>query len=278
MIRDLIAFVFSRSFLKNLGIYALIIGLILVFTFIWLRFYTNHGETIEVPDLIEHSIMEAHSIVDKNDLKIVVQDSVYLPHHMPGRVISQNPPAYALNSKGDSVRRSVKEGRKIYVTITRITPPNKVMPDLVDISERVALIKLEAAGLVLGDVSYEPNQIGDNLILKQRYKGKDIAPGTKLKMGEKIDLVVSKRSLDKKQVPDLYGMTMREARSFLNDRSLNLGIVIKCVNCNDKTDSLKARIYDQKPRSTGQYVGIGGNVDIYMTMDNEGFRSEKRGK
>ena len=191
MIKDLFAFIFSRSFLKNLGIYVLIIGLILVFTFIWLRFYTNHGETIEVPDIIEHSLKEAKNIIEENDLQLVVQDSVYLPHHMPGRVISQNPPSFALNSKGDSVRRNVKEDRKIYVTITRITPPNKVVPDLVDISERVALIKLEAAGLVLGNVSYEPNQIGDHLILKQLYKGKNIKAGSRIKMGEKIDLVVS---------------------------------------------------------------------------------------
>ena len=77
------------------------------------------------------------------------------------------------------------------------------MPDLIDISERVALIKLETVGLLLGKVSYEPNQIGDNLILKQRYKGKDIKPGSKIKMGEKIDLVVSKKSFDRKLVPDL---------------------------------------------------------------------------
>lgn len=253
----------------------LIIGLILICTFVWLRFYTNHGETIEVPDLIDHSIKEAKNIVDDKLLRIEVQDSVYLPNHMPGRVVQQNPPSYAVSLSGDSGRKFVKEGRKIYVTITRITPPTKVMPDLIDISERIALIKLETAGLVLGTVSYEPNQIGDDLILKQMYNGKDIKPGTKLKMGEKIDLLVSKKSFDRKMVPDLYGLTYSEARARLNSNSLNLGIVLECFKCQNDSDSSIARIYDQKPRSTGQYAGIGTNVDVYMTIEEQGFNKTK---
>ena len=76
-------------------------------------------------------------------------------------------------------------------------------------------------------------------------------------------------------VPDLYGMTRAEARTLLNQQSLNLGFVIQCVDCTDKTDTSLAKIYDQKPRSTGQYIGIGTNVDLYMTMDKVGFDKRK---
>ena len=272
MLKDLIAFVFSKSFLKNLGLYTLVISLLIFSVFFGLRFYTNHGDTIDVPDLTDYSKNEAKNLIEKNDLRLVIQDSVFLKNHMPGRIISQNPAAYAVLNNGDSIRRQVKENRKIYVTISRVTPPTKRMPELVDISERVALIKLETAGLGVGKVTYEANSLGDNLILKQSYKGKSIKAGAPIKMGEKIDLVVSKKTYASTSAPELYGLTMLDARKLLSDKSLNLGIVLECINCKDKIDSSLARIYDQKPRFGDGELGVGANVDIYLTTDTVGFQ------
>ena len=272
MLKDLIAFVFSKSFIKNLGLYILIISLLIFSVFFGLRFYTNHGDTINVPDLIDFSVNEAFNLVDDSNLRMEIQDSVYMKNHMPGRIISQNPAAFAILNNGDSILRQVKENRKIYVTISRFTPPTKRMPELVDISERVALIKLETAGLAVGKITYQPNSLGDNLILKQSYKGKSIKAGAPIKMGEKIDLVVSKKTYASTSAPDVYGLSIADAKRLLNEHSLNLGIVLKCINCKDKVDSSLARIYDQKPRYGDGELGIGANVDIYLTTDTVGFR------
>jgi len=272
MLKDLIAFVFSKSFIKNLGLYVLVIGLLIFGVFFGLRFYTNHGDTIDVPDLTDYSKQEAKNLIDNNNLRLVIQDSVYLKNHMPGRVISQNPAAFAILTNGDSIRRQVKENRKVYVTISRVTPPTKRMPELVDISERVALIKLETAGLSVGKITYEANSLGDNLILKQLYKGEPIKAGAPIKMGEKVDLIVSKKTYESTSAPDLYGLTMSDARRYLSENSLNLGIVLKCMDCKDKIDSSLARIYDQKPRFGDGELGIGASVDIYLTTDTVGFQ------
>ena len=227
MLKELIAFVFSKAFIKNLGLYLIIVSLIIIGTFYGLRMYTNYGETIDVPDLVNLHVDDAKAVIVSNNLRIEVQDSVYIRNEMPGRIISQNPSSFAILSNGDTITKSVKENRKIYVTISSLTAPNKKMPDLVDLSERLALIKLETKGLSLGKISYEPNQIGDNLILKQLYKGKEIKAGTPIKMGEKIDLVVSKKSFENTKVPDLFGLTMTDAEKTLSENSLNLGTRIK---------------------------------------------------
>ncbi|MEM7162574.1 MAG: PASTA domain-containing protein [Bacteroidota bacterium] len=272
MLKDLVAFIFSKDFPKNLIIYCLLIGLLITSIFFGLRFYTNHGETIEVPKIENLHLAEALEVINRNNLRLVIQDSVYVKESDPGLIVSQKPSAFAVLENGDTIVKRVKENRKIYATISTMTPPTKRMPNLIDISERVGRIKLETAGLALGKVDYVQDQIGDNLILEQKYKGKAIKAGDPIKMGEKIDLVVSKQAYQYTAIPDLYGMTMYDAQKLLEENSLKLGIVINCINCNDKIDSSLARIYEQKPRSGDGELGLGGNVDIYLTTDTTGFQ------
>ena len=72
---NFLKFLFSRSFIKQIGL-ALIA--IIVFSFLtlkWLKSYTNHGAFVEVPNLVGLSLDDAKTTLDNFDLRTQVQDS-----------------------------------------------------------------------------------------------------------------------------------------------------------------------------------------------------------
>jgi beta-lactam-binding protein with PASTA domain len=85
----------------------------------------------------------------------------------------------------------IKKGRKIYLSITMMVPPQVEMPNLLDLSLRQAMNMLEANNLELGQVIYKPSKY-PNAVLEQRYKGKIIQEGRKIPYQAKITLVVGK--------------------------------------------------------------------------------------
>ena len=66
-----IQFVFSKAFLKQL-LLAIVVLLVLAFLILWwLRFSTNHNETIEVPNLAKMSLDKVEEKLDEMKLRIV---------------------------------------------------------------------------------------------------------------------------------------------------------------------------------------------------------------
>ena len=79
------------------------------------------------------------------------------------------------------------------------------MPKLVDQSLTLATAVLKNNGLVLGKISYSFDEIGNNLVVSQKNNGREVAPGTLLTKGTKIDLVII--SNDKDKFPDAIDST-----------------------------------------------------------------------
>ena len=175
---------------KKLGFHILlatgifiIIGVIALFV---LDSYTRHGTEVVMPNFIG---MDSQELLKKEDVSkdyiIVISDYLYNRKSPPGTVLKQDP----------HVGEMVKTGRKVYLTVASDTPPKVIMPQLQDVSLRQAEIMLKAIGLVLGNVIYKPS-LYENAVLEQLYKGRVIAPGTEISMGETITLVVGKDTED----------------------------------------------------------------------------------
>ena len=60
-------------------------------------------------------------------------------------------------------------------------------------------------GLILGNISYSYDEIGNNLVISQLVNGREIEPGTLLNKGTTIDLVVI--SNNKEQFPEMIDST-----------------------------------------------------------------------
>ena len=116
-----------------------------------------------------------------SDYIIVITDEVYDKTKEPGTIIKQNPEA----------GEKVKKGRKVYLTVATSEPPTVIMPELRDVSLRQAEIMLNALGLELEGTIMKPSPY-ENAVLEQLHNGRVIAAGTKIKMGDKITLVVGR--------------------------------------------------------------------------------------
>jgi len=154
---------------------------IVVMALIFLNFYTRHGNEVKMPDFVGKDSKTLVKDSLSKDFIVVISESVFDKSAKPGTVLKQNP----------NPNEMVKKGRKVYLTVASDQPPKVKMPQLQDVSLRQAEIMLTAKGLILGSVIYKPSPY-ENAVLEQLYRGRYIAPGTDISMGEVITLVVGK--------------------------------------------------------------------------------------
>lgn len=168
--------VFFGQFLAALAIIA-VLGYLFMH---WLTFTTDHGHEITVPNLSKLTEEQVEDKLDELDLDYVLLDSVDFNSDYPKySVVEQDPLPGA----------KVKEGRKIYIKINASGFSSVRIPDLIEKTYREAVPTLKALGLEEGTITYIPN-LGKDMVLEMRYKGRNIKPGDRVLKSSKIDLVL----------------------------------------------------------------------------------------
>ena len=180
--KDLFTYLKSKEFFKHLALATVSLVFVLWALFKLLGVYTHHGETAEVPDFKGKAIAELENFVKDKNVGYTIIDSVYDPKEKPGIVIKQDPEAKSM----------VKHNRIIYLYVTSTQAPQMAMPKLVDRSTRQAVFMIESYGLKVGKITEVAGDC-NGCVLRQFFKGKEIAPGDAIKKGSKIDLVVGKK-------------------------------------------------------------------------------------
>lgn len=242
---------------KNLLIAIGIILAMILVAFVGLRVVTHHGQEIDVPDFTNLTVNEASELALANDMHIEVVDSVFVRRMEHGAVYRQNPDA---GSK-------VKKGRRISLIINAVNSKKVFVPNLVGYSMRQAKAELEAKGLVLRRIKYV-DDIATNNVLKQLYRGEEVAPGTPLESGDSIDLVVGLSSNDCHTcVPDVIGLRNINAVDMIQSNSLNVGRLVFDKTVKNYADSLSAVVYRQSPAASIDPRRMGSDVTIYLTVD-----------
>ena len=170
----------SRMFFGQV-LAALAIIAVLSYLFMhWLTFTTDHGHEITVPNLSKLTEEQVEDKLDELDLDYVLLDSVDFNSDYPKySVVEQDPLPGA----------KVKEGRKIYIKINASGFSSVRIPDLIEKTYREAIPTLKALGLEEGTITYIPN-LGKDMVLEMRYKGRNIKPGDRVLKSSKIDLVL----------------------------------------------------------------------------------------
>ncbi len=238
-----------------------LVGICIFVTFNWMKVYTKHGKSYEVDKFIGMQLPDALESAKKHEFNLVILDSTYIFNKEPGLILEQNP---APGSR-------VKENRTIYISVTKTIPDEVVLPDLVGNYDATNYArKLQRKGLKsqIGQEIFDQN-LAPNTILYISYKGKkytddDITKGIKVPEGEMIDLIVTKRTSDVVDIPDLKCMQYSEAKFLLSSYNLALGSVV-----NDATvkDEKQAFVWKQTPSFyNGKMIKKGALVDLYLTQ------------
>jgi beta-lactam-binding protein with PASTA domain len=229
-----------------------------------MRFYTNHGQKLILPDFIGMNIEEAKEMGKEADFQLIVNDSVHIVGKAGGEILSQNP----IPESG------VKEGRKVYVSITKYNPDLFVSSQLPDLygqrfdlkaKELKTLFKIDCK--IIG-YAYDPGP--RDHILEVQYKGKPIqnAKGKnnriEISKGSQLDFILSKRDGGKVRIPDLACKQFEEAKFLLQTARLTVG---ELVEQGEISDLATAYVYDQEPRAGGQRVSMGQAIQIFLVQE-----------
>ena len=170
----------------NLIIIIIVAVLGLVIAYLSLGLFTKHGQTDQVPRVVNMSYTSAVEKLHDAGFKVEIKDSVYFEDVKPGVVVDQFPAAGAI----------VKPGRKIYLYINSVHPKEVIIdpssdtrqPALRGLSMRQAQAQLLELGFKKIKIEYV---LGDtDRVLRVTANGKTVNKMQKVPLNAKIVLVV----------------------------------------------------------------------------------------
>ncbi len=255
-------FITRQNFLVNLVIVILLVILIVFLFFNSLDWITHHNDDVTVPSVTGQNIAGATKLLKSEGFDVQVIDSVYIDTAEKASVVRQSPDAAAV----------VKRNRTVYLTINRTLAPMVEMPDLRGFSFQSAEMYLQSLSLRLGDTTYRPD-IARNSVLEQSLNGKAVAPGAKVSMGSSISFVLGDGVGNVlMNVPNIVGMTLSDARSYLQSLNVSLGAIVPDPGISDPENAF---VYKQNPTEKG--TDVDGNarknkihpgqvIDVYLSL------------
>jgi len=264
---DFLKLLTRRIFYKHIAIYLFVLLLIVLMASVILNKYTGHGAKMPMPDLRGKTMAQIEDIASQNGFELQVVDSIYLPNQKKGTVVDHTPKPGV----------NIKKNRVVFLTLSSFNPELIKMPDMVNTSFRQAKTILETYGLELGKLHYKPDY-AENYVLEQRYNGRKIAAGTKILKGSKIDLLLGMGVGDgtMTEVPNLVGLSYRDALSLISTSMLNVGATVFDGNVKSYIDSLDVVVWKQDPPfGDGKELIPGSIIDIWLKKQAQSTRSNE---
>ena len=257
--KNFFRFLFSKTFVLNLIIAAVVIAVGLYLFMNFLDSYTRHNESVEVPDINGFHFSEIENFIADKNVTFQIIDSIDDAELPRGVVVDQLPKAGSF----------VKPGRKIYLTINSVEPPMVRMPELRDMTLRSAINRLETYGIKVGKLIPRPSDC-TNCVVDILQKEHSVKAGTRIKKGGTVDIVVGAGlSYEMIPIPLLYELSYTQAEEKLMQSGLNLGIFQFDSTITSAEDSAKAFVYQQIPNYVeGGEINLGSSIDIILTLDS----------
>lgn len=233
-----------------------IIGFVALLSLSW---FTNHGSYLKVPNVTGKTVDEAISFLDKEGFEVVITDSAY----------NDSVPLNTVKKQIPDPGATVKVNRTVFINVNPRSLPLVEMPRLEGLSYRFAVEKILKNHLNLGDTIYRADFMKGS-ILEQLYKGNRILPGTKLRWGASISLVIGGGLIEEEiKVPDLLGLTVSEAKVQLEARGILLAAVL---TTGAVSDTANAYVIRQNPDAVTEdyqpvFIRPGQTMDIWVSVD-----------
>ncbi|MCH2043848.1 MAG: PASTA domain-containing protein [Saprospiraceae bacterium] len=261
-------FLSSRYLLKHLF---LIIGsfvalILLIFWF--LGVYTNHGDSREVPDLVNRPVKDLGIFMKANGLRYAISEERWIDGKQPGVVLEQDPVAGS----------RVKENRMIYLTVSAIEPPSVKLfyNSFIGLTYENVSKKIKALGLKVGDTKTIKGK-GANTVARVSCNGdilfREMDPSkyerkpTEARLvpkGSKIDLVIYQEiDASPKRIPMLQCSAFGEAEVVIKSHQFVMGNV-NIVG--EITDTVNAFVWKQDPPAGSEAI-MGTPIKLWLTKD-----------
>jgi len=177
---NLIKYLLSKHFLKQVLMALAVLGLGLFFMYYWLLETTNHEQKIQVPDLSRMEVSKVDMVLKELQLRYEVIDSASFTAKFPKKsVIEQSPKPGSF----------VKQNRKICLTLNPSKYADISIIDFYGKTRNEVEAQLKSLGLVIGQYTYI-RDLGKDVVRKLLHEGMEIKKGEKLPKKSIVDLVL----------------------------------------------------------------------------------------
>ncbi|MEO2160011.1 MAG: PASTA domain-containing protein [bacterium] len=195
------------QFLIAFGIVSL--AIILIFDWFIMPSYVRQDKTLIVTDITGKNLNRALIELETEGYKGVVYDTVYTADVNPQTVVDQYPVAGAKVKPGRTIRLKISRSEKLII-----------VPNLVGQSRRSVEISLQQIGLRIDTVYTEFNPDYPKGTVAWQFP----KSGDYIKKGMGLRITVSQGlPPDFFQVPQLFGMSMQNAKDLLTKARLKVG-------------------------------------------------------
>ncbi len=221
--------------------------------------FTRHNARVTVPQFKGLILHEAKYTAEHEELRIIINDSLYAPMYEGGMVLDQLPHAGV----------EVKPGRAVYVTINAYGQKRVQVPYVAGRSLRQAKNMLDVASLQIEELVYTPD-IATNYVLSQWLGDVEILEDSKAEavVGSGVTLYVGRSQRDTTtRMPQLIGLCLIDAKSRLWEAGLNVGEVQLPADITPQTRA-ESMVYAQSAED-GIDVTLGEAITINLTLDRE---------
>jgi beta-lactam-binding protein with PASTA domain len=209
--------------------------------------YTRHNAAVYVPETRGLPFDQASAVLARNNLEARVSAKRHLPDVPRDAVISQDPPPST----------PVKPGRHVYLVVNSGDIPLVEVPDLRDMSVRQARNSLLSANLAPGAVLEDslPSPFRNTITRHDPAAGDSVAAGTHVTMWISTGLGSAIR-----QVPDVTGLTVEEARTILSSFGLRLVVL------DDPSVELEPDVIERTSPEPGTEVPEGSEIRAFARL------------
>lgn len=235
----------------------IVLGAAVIFLVAFLGAFLSYGNfwsntTVDVPNVVGKQVSVAKNILEDKHLRVSTSE-VTNPDVPAGQVISQTPGA----------GEKVKEQRTIHLVVSKGVGDITV-PDLSDLTVDQARQRLKDVGLVVGKITQQSVEgKKDGVVIAQSPSG-----DSKVSKGTTIDLVVNKAKAKKVKVPNLVGMTLKDARNTLSNAHLGVNQVAGSVE-------EKSVVIEQSIKA-GDEIDEGSTLNLTTEFKEDKKKSEKK--
>lgn len=184
-------------------------AIILIFDWFIMPSYVRQDKTLIVTDITGKNLNRALIELETEGYKGVVYDTVYTADVTPQTVVDQYPVAGAKVKPGRTIRLKISRSEKLII-----------VPNLVGQSRRSVEISLQQIGLRIDTVYTEFNPDYPKGTVAWQFP----KSGDHIKKGMGLQITVSQGlPPDFFQVPQLFGMSMQNAKDLLTKARLKVG-------------------------------------------------------
>jgi putative serine/threonine-protein kinase prkC len=235
----------------------IVLSAAVIFLIAFLGAFLSYGNfwsntTVDVPNVVGKQVSVAKNILEDKHLRVSTSE-VTNTDVPAGQVISQSP------GSGEKV----KEQRTIHLVVSKGVGDITV-PDLSGMTVEQARQRLKDLGLVVGKITQGSIEgKPDNTIVAQSPSG-----DSKVSKGTTVDLVVNKPQTKKVKMPDVVGMTLKDARQVLGSNNIGVNQISGSVD-------EKAIVTEQSVKA-GEEVNEGSSLNLATELKDSKKKEDSK--